>query len=110
MDGDKSVLGLAAIRQNRGVSLEQIADQTKISMRSLQAIEVGDFKRLPGGIYNTNYLRQYAQAIDFDVATLLDYYYRKTGLSPSQPVQDATPKAKDKGPFNNLRPSAILGL
>ena len=80
MEQDKSVLGLTTIRRNRGVSLEQIAETTKISVRTLQAIEVGDFKKLPGGIYNTNYIKQYAKAIDFDAAPLLDYYYRKTGL------------------------------
>jgi cytoskeletal protein RodZ len=110
MNGDTNVLGLAAIRRNRGVSLEQIAETTKISMRALQAIEVGEFNRLPGGIYNTNYLRQYAQAIDFDAGTLLDYYYRKTGLRPSEALQDETPRSKDKGLFGGLRPSTILGL
>jgi len=71
---DGSVLGLATIRRNRGISLEQIAESTKINIRSLKAIEGGDFKKLPGGIYNTSYIRQYARAIDFDEAELLAFY------------------------------------
>src|SRR5205085_7996023 len=63
VDHDNSVLGLASIRRNRGLSLEQIAGKTKISLRALQAIEAGEFKKLPGGVYNTSYIRQYAQAI-----------------------------------------------
>ena len=51
---DYSVLGLATIRRNRGISLEQIAEATKIGVRSLLAIEGGDFQKLPGGIYTTN--------------------------------------------------------
>src|ERR1035441_6746765 len=39
MKEQKSVLGLSTIRRNRGVSLEQIAESTKISIRSLEAIE-----------------------------------------------------------------------
>ena len=64
MGHDNSVLGLASIRRNRGLSLEQISQDTKISVRALQAIESGEFKKLPGGIYNTSYIRQYARAID----------------------------------------------
>ena len=82
MDHDKSVLGLASIRRNRGLSLEQISQSTKISVRSLQAIEQGDFKKLPGGIYNTSYIRQYARAIEFDESELLAYYQAHTEVQP----------------------------
>jgi len=34
-------------------------------VRALKAIEAGDFKKLPGGIYNTSYIRQYAQSYGF---------------------------------------------
>lgn len=75
MGHDNSVLGLASIRRNRGLSLEQISKDTKISVRALQAIEQGEFKKLPGGIYNTSYIRQYARAIEFDESELLAYYH-----------------------------------
>ncbi len=106
MEEDKSVLGLATIRKNRGVSLEQISDTTKISLRSLRAIEGGEFKKLPGGIYNTNYIRQYAEAIDFDATTLLEYYYRETGMRSANAGQEERPTVK-KTPFGGVRPSAI---
>ena len=79
---DNSVLGLASIRHNRGLSLEQISHSTKISLRALQAIEEGQFKKLPGGIYNTSYIRQYARAIEFDESELLAYYRSKTEIQP----------------------------
>jgi cytoskeletal protein RodZ len=81
MDEDKSVLGLATIRRNRGISLQQIADSTKISVRSLEAIERGDYRKLPGGIYNTSYIKQYARAIDYDEAAILAAYHREMGTS-----------------------------
>jgi cytoskeletal protein RodZ len=79
MKEETSVLGLANIRRKRGISLEQIAATTKISMRSLEAIERGDFRKLPGGIYNTSYIRQYARAIDYDERDLLAYYANNVG-------------------------------
>jgi len=77
-----SVLGLAEIRRNRGISLEQIAESTKLGVRTLEAIERGEFRRLPGGIYDTNYIRQYARAIDYDESILLEFYHRQTAPAP----------------------------
>jgi cytoskeletal protein RodZ len=84
MTDDKSFLGLAAIRQNRGISLRQIAESTKIGIRSLEAIEQGEFRKLPGGIYTTSFIRQYARAIDYDESAILAVYYREAvGLPDS---------------------------
>ena len=82
MTNENDALQLTAIRQTRGISLEQISQDTKISKRLLQAIENGEFKKLPGGIYNTSYIRQYARAIDFDEAELLAHYHSKVGFTP----------------------------
>jgi cytoskeletal protein RodZ len=69
---------LATLRQQRGISLGQIADSTKIGVRYLEGIERGQFARLPGGIYNTSYIRQYARAIGFPEDDLLEAYSKLT--------------------------------
>lgn len=74
----------AAKRRESGISLNQIAAATKISVRSLQAIEAGEFKKLPGGIYNTSYIRQYARAIDVDECELVASYEASTGVAASR--------------------------
>jgi cytoskeletal protein RodZ len=71
---DTSILGVKIWRQQKGISLEAIAASTKLSIRQLEAIESGDFSRLPGGIYTTNYIKQYARAIEFDEIDLLAFY------------------------------------
>jgi cytoskeletal protein RodZ len=86
---DNSVLGLASIRRNRGLTLEQISQNTKISVRALQAIEEGEFKKLPGGIYNTSYIRQYARAIEFDESELLAYYQSRIEVIPDNFLADS---------------------
>lgn len=78
---DTGILGVKTWRQQKGITLESIAAATKLSVRQLNAIEAGDFKKLPGGIYNTNYIRQYAKAIGFDEADLLAFY--KDSVSPA---------------------------
>jgi cytoskeletal protein RodZ len=98
MKEEKFSLGLATIRRNRGISLEQIAESTKISVRSLDAIERGEFRKLPGGIYATSYLRQYAQAIDYDEAELLAAYYRAIGV-----VENGVQPSRSKRILDGLR-------
>jgi cytoskeletal protein RodZ len=75
----------AAKRRERGISLHQIATATKISVRSLQAIEEGEFKKLPGGIYNTSYIRQYARAVDVDEAELIAVYEESKIIATNPP-------------------------
>lgn len=96
---EKNVLGLATIRRNRGISLEQIAESTKISVRSLEAIERGDFRKLPGGIYNTSYIRQYARAIDYDESAILAVYHREMKVA-------AEPVTPSKRLFGGMRPAS----
>ena len=67
-------IDLSALRQHKGISLRVIADSTKISIRFLKAIEEEDFEQLPGGIYNTSYIRQYAREIGYEESKLLAYY------------------------------------
>ena len=62
---------LAELRQRHGVSIQQISDRTKISIRYLKAIEAGDFGKLPAGIYGRSYIRQYANAIECNADQLL---------------------------------------
>jgi cytoskeletal protein RodZ len=105
---DGSILGLSTIRRNRGISLEQIAESTKINIRSLKAIEGGDFQKLPGGIYNTSYIRQYAQAIDFDEAELLAFYRIQMGIAQSSDEASQRRSGKDIV-GGGYRPASIAG-
>jgi cytoskeleton protein RodZ len=65
---------LVAARCKRGLSLNEIARDTKIGVHYLDAIEHGRFGALPGGVYDRSYIRQYARAISYDEAKLLAYY------------------------------------
>lgn len=70
-------LALSNIRKSAGISLDEIAERTKISTRFLRAIENEEFEKLPGGIFATSYLRQYAAAIGYDEDALVAYYLNK---------------------------------
>jgi len=103
MNENETILGLKTIRRNRGITLEEISASTKISVRSLEAIETGDFRKLPGGIYNTSYIRQYARAIDYDESALLAFYHSKMPAGAGMGPANRNPGA------GGLRTSTILG-
>lgn len=107
MQDEYNVLGLSTIRRNRGISLAQISDSTKISVRSLEAIERGDFSKLPGGIYTTSYIRQYARAIDYDEGTILAYYYQ--AVSSLEIAQQTLSGTNGKSMLGGYRPASFVG-
>src|SRR5262245_34250843 len=53
-------------RESMGVSLDQIALETRISSRFLLAIENEEFRILPGGIFNRGFIRAYAKHVGLD--------------------------------------------
>jgi len=67
---------LRRIRIQRGVSLERLAETTKVSASLWAALERNDFSRWPTGIYARSYIRDYANAIGVDPETAVDEFCR----------------------------------
>ena len=55
-----------AARERSGLSLRQIADATKLSVRNLSALENNRVDELPGGIYRRAIVRNYAAEVGMD--------------------------------------------
>jgi cytoskeletal protein RodZ len=96
-----SILALATLRRNRGITLQEISQSTKIGVRSLEAIEREEFGKLPGGIYATSYIRQYARAIDYPEDDLLECYRRH--LAGKNTASQST---SDKNLYGGFRPAS----
>lgn len=61
-------------REMRGVTLEEISDSTKISVRFLDALESEEFSKLPGGIFTRSFIRSYANYLGLDPEQVLGEY------------------------------------
>lgn len=68
---------LKEARERRGVSLRQIANDTKISMAALEALERNDFSRLPGGIFSRSFVRAYAAEVGLDVEETVEDFVKQ---------------------------------
>ena len=65
---------LRAERLARGISLEQISADTRITIKMLQAVEEGDVEKLPAAVFTKGFLRAYAKQIGLDPEAVIVEY------------------------------------
>lgn len=73
-----STLGekLRQAREERGISISEVAEQTRISSLYLKSIEDDNYKPLPGGIFNKGFVKAYAKYVGIDENEALQDYAR----------------------------------
>jgi cytoskeletal protein RodZ len=80
-------------RELRGLTLREIAEETRISLRFLQAIEQERWDILPGGIFPKAFVKQYARHVGLDPDRVLaDYVVARgdevdTAPAPGRPAR-----------------------
>ncbi len=84
-------------RDVRGVSLREIAEGTKISVRFLQALEEDRLDVLPGGLFPRAFVRQYALVLGLDPDKLVTDFVAAHGETPAPerklvPVPERRPR------------------
>ncbi len=78
-------------REARSISLDDISGATKISVRLLRAIENEEFDRLPGGVFNVNFVRQYARHLGLDEDKIVGEFRRLS--APMVEAEDTPQRA-----------------
>jgi cytoskeleton protein RodZ len=77
-------------RLRRDLSLEQVAAQTKISRRFLEAMEANRFDRLPAGLLTRSFMRQFARTLGLDDEKLMASF-REQFEEPAIPMPAPLP-------------------
>ncbi|HUU37768.1 MAG TPA: RodZ domain-containing protein [Candidatus Desulfaltia sp.] len=75
-------------RELRGISLREIADSTRISLRFLQAIEEDHLDRIPGEFFVRAILRSYARSIGIDEHQVLNKYQEMQTFEEQHPGRE----------------------
>ena len=86
---------LKRIRDELGISLEAIAEMTKIRIVFLRAIEDEELDKVPSRMFLKSFLRAYAESIGLDAGNIVSRYLKRMddrkgsdkGLSPSSEGQ-----------------------
>ena len=80
---------LRAARESRGISISEVAEQTRIAPMYIECIENDNYKPLPGGIFNKGFVKSYARFIGVDEHEALQDYTRLLSQSgDSSPVDE----------------------
>jgi cytoskeleton protein RodZ len=111
---------LRQARLARGIGLQEIASETRISSRYLEALEKEDFKTLPGALFARNFARQYAAHVGLDPSLIeknleqafpkepdpvLEQQATQHGHIDFQPLKDSF--SFDSGSWRRARWSAV---
>lgn len=81
---------LRQAREERGISISEVAEQTRISPHYLDSIENDDYRTLPGGIFNKGFVKSYAKYVGLDEQEALGDYSRL--ISSQEGTIDDEPK------------------
>lgn len=105
---------LRAAREQRGLSLSDVAEDTAISKRKLQALEEEHFAALEGDVYVKSSLRLYGRFLQIDPEPLVEAYRREYGevaaQAPVQPVGEYRERVSPVVAFAVVAFVAVVGL
>ncbi|MCQ6557849.1 helix-turn-helix domain-containing protein [Paenibacillus mendelii] len=85
---------LRKAREQRGLSLEDIQDLTKIRKRYLEAIEEGNYAVLPGSFYVRAFVKNYAENVGLDAEEVLRLYQKEIPAPAPEPVVETVQRPR----------------
>ena len=104
---------LRLARERRGVSLRQIAANTKISAAVLEALERNDLSKLPGGIFSRAFVRSYALEVGLDPDKTVQEFlerFESQGAVPTVEVHSAVPEEESSFESQQRMAQVVLTL
>jgi len=77
---------LRQAREERGITISEVAEQTRISALYIESIERDDYRMLPGGIFNKGFVKSFARYVGVDEQEALQDYAQLVANQDSQIV------------------------
>jgi cytoskeleton protein RodZ len=105
-----STLGekLRQAREERGISISEVAEQTRISSLYLKSIEDDNYKPLPGGIFNKGFVKAYAKYVGIDEHEALQDYARLLAQNEPENTDSSPPKYRPEVLTDEARSASSL--
>jgi len=98
---------LREARLEKGMSLEEVENLTKIRKRYLQAIEEGDYKVLPGPFYVRAFVKSYAEAVGLDSEQVLRIYRNAIPVPEAKTQPEGYPGKRRRKSINTEKWSKV---
>ena len=103
---------LRRTREEKGISIKDIQEVTKIRLRYLEAIDEGDFEAIPGEVYRKGFIVNYANAVGLDGQSVLQKYNDLRAAQEEQARQEQLLAEQDENasPKSNLNNDWLKGV
>ena len=109
---------LARAREAKGLSVEELATVTKLTVKNITLIESGDWKAFPVEAYLRGYLNSICVKLKLDSKRVLDYYSGEIGAkyssllspTPAKPAKAAAPVDEEHKPRSKAVPVVVVLL
>jgi cytoskeletal protein RodZ len=101
---------LRAQREARHLTVQQIAETTKIAARHFTSLERGDIRRWPGGMYRRAMVRAYAQAVGLNVDETVRRFLAVFPEQDGPAVASPTPQPEARRPAVFRRVASVTGI
>jgi cytoskeleton protein RodZ len=101
---------LRQAREERGISLRQIAANTKISVGALEALERNNVSKLPGGIFSRAFVRSYAAEVGLDPEATVREFLERFDNEPAPERHVHVPVSDVEQSFENRQRAALLAV
>ncbi len=72
---------LKKAREEKGVKLEDVAEETKVQAKYLEFLEQDNYDKLPATVYSKGFLRQYGNYLGLDVEKLVILYNKERSIA-----------------------------
>jgi len=105
---------LRQAREERGISISEVAEQTRISPHYIDSIENDDYRTLPGGIFNKGFVKSYAKYVGIDEQEALQDYSsliaNQSGVSSDEPKTYKPEVLTDDRATSSMIPTIIFAV
>lgn len=83
--GDAQVCDILRFaREYYGISIEQVEKSIRIRACLIEAMESGDYSKLPGRVYAIGFIRTYAEFLELNPDEIVNLYKRQASAAPVQ--------------------------
>ncbi|MBI2916062.1 MAG: helix-turn-helix domain-containing protein [Elusimicrobia bacterium] len=98
-------------RENKGLSLKTVHQDTRISLRYLEALESGEWNQIPAEVYVIGFLRNYAAYLGLNPESIVAQYRNEQDSAvTAQPEKKATSPEFSSHPDGKRFGLIILGF
>lgn len=110
LDSETVAEQLRSARQKRGLKIEAVAKELSINKKYLEALEKGNFNKVPAGAYSKNFLKEYCLFLGINRDEIIEIFQKELDAGKRAPQKELFSKQVAKARYFIAAPKIIKNL